>query len=112
MAIEKGHSVVTSDLVTEAMDRFMPGYSRRQTTKLAEALAFEKAREGQVSVCKQCSSVALLANPVRCTQCGGTEFEMVTKEAVDEIEASEAGPTRRPRTMAASCGGRRSRARR
>ena len=91
LALEQGHSVVTSDLVTEAMDRFMPGYTSKQTEKLAEALAFEKARSGQVSICKGCSTVAMVANPVRCTMCGGEEFETVSKETVDEIEAAEGG---------------------
>ena len=91
LALEKGHSVVTSDLVTEAMDRFMPRSTAKQTEALAEALAFDKARGGQVSICKQCSTVALVADPVRCTMCGGADFDRVTKEIVDKIAAAEGG---------------------
>ena len=56
LALEQGHSVVTSDLVGEAMDRFMPKYAGKKTQQLAEALALEKAREQQVSICQQCST--------------------------------------------------------
>ena len=31
LALEQGHSVVTSDLVGEAMDRFMPKYAGKKT---------------------------------------------------------------------------------
>ena len=91
LAIEKGHSVVTSDLVTEAMDRFMPKSASAQTEKLAEALAFEKAREQVVSVCKKCGVTAREANPVKCPVCSGVEFEVVTPEMIDQIVEAEGG---------------------
>ena len=91
LALEKGHSVVTSDLVTEAMERFMPKASQRATNKLAEALAFDKARREVVSVCKQCGTVALVPNPVKCTMCGSEEFEVVTPDMVDSMAAAEGG---------------------
>ncbi len=91
LALEHGHSVVTSDLVTEAMDRFMPKSSQRMTNQLAEALAFEKAREQQVSVCKVCSTVALIPDPKKCSMCGGEEFEVIAPELIEEIAAAEGG---------------------
>ena len=91
LAIEKGHSVVSSDLVTEAMDRFMPKGSAKATEKLAEALAFEKARRQEVALCKGCGVAARVPDPVRCTVCGGTEFEIVAPEVIDQIVASEGG---------------------
>jgi len=91
LAIEKGHSVVSSDLVTEAMDRFMPKGTAQATEKLAEALAFEKARRREVALCKACGIAARVPDPVRCTVCGGTEFEVVAPEVVDEIIAAEGG---------------------
>jgi nucleotide-binding universal stress UspA family protein len=91
LAIEKGHSVVSSDLVTEAMDRFMPKGTARATEQLAEALAFDKARKQQVSLCRGCGIAARVPDPVRCTVCGSTEFEVVAPEVIDRIVASEGG---------------------
>jgi nucleotide-binding universal stress UspA family protein len=91
LALEQGHSVVTSDLVTEAMERFMPKASQRATAKLAETLAFEKAKQDTVAACKKCGTVALVANPVQCTMCDSTDFDTVTPEMVDAMVEAEGG---------------------
>lgn len=91
LALEKGHSVVTSDLVTEAMARFMPKASQGATNKLAEALAYDRAKRQGSSACKQCGTVALVADAVKCTMCGATEFETLTPEMLDQIAAAEGG---------------------
>ena len=91
LALEKGHSVVTSDLVTEAMERFMPGASRKATTQLAEALAFEKARRDPTSVCRECGAVAMVAEAEKCSSCGATDFDVITPELIDEIAQAEGG---------------------
>ncbi len=91
LALEKGHSVVTSDLVTEAMERFMPGASQKKTNQLAEALAFERARRQPAYVCRACATVALVQEPETCATCGGTEFDALTPELLDEIAEAEGG---------------------
>jgi len=91
LALEHGHSVVSSDLVTEAMERFMPKASSAATEKLAEALAFEKARKEAVSICTSCGMAARIPNPRRCTVCGGEEFESVTPEILEKIAQDEGG---------------------
>ncbi len=91
LALEKGHSVVTSDLVTEAMMRFMPGASQKATTQLAEAIAFERAKKQATSVCRQCATVAMVASPEKCASCGATEFDVVTPELIDAIANAEGG---------------------
>lgn len=91
LAIEKGHSVITSNLLDEAMDRFMPKSAAERTAKLAEAIAFEAARTRPVSMCKRCGITALEANPAACPVCSGTVFETITPEVVAAIEASEGG---------------------
>lgn len=93
LAIEQGHSVVSSDLVTQAMDRFMPKGTAKATEQLAEALAFDKARREQVSLCKGCGIAARVPDPVRCTVCGGTDFEVVAPEVIDRIAEGEGGTT-------------------
>jgi len=91
LALEQGHSVVSSDLVTEAMDRFMPKRSAKLTEKLAEALAIDKARREAVSICTACGVAARTADPEVCTVCGGREFEVVEPEVLERIAAAEGG---------------------
>ena len=91
LALEHGHSVVSSDLVTEAMERFMPKRSGEMTEKLAEALALDKARREPVSICKGCGVAAKVPDPAVCTVCGGTDFEVVEPEVLDRIADAEGG---------------------
>jgi len=91
LAIEQGHSVVTSDLVTEAMDRFMPKSAAERTEKLAEALAFERAKTQPTSICRKCGVTAREAEPVKCTVCGANDFELITPEVIEQIVAAEGG---------------------
>ena len=44
LAVEKGHSVITSDLLDEAMERYMPK-GAKAATKLAEAVVLEHAAD-------------------------------------------------------------------
>jgi nucleotide-binding universal stress UspA family protein len=91
LAVEKGHSVVTNTLVTEAMERFMPKQTSQTTTKLAESLAIEHARRNPVSICRKCGVAASTAEPSKCSVCGATDFEVVTQEMVEKIAAAEGG---------------------
>jgi len=91
LAVEQGHSVVDSSLINIAMDRFMPKQTSLATEKLAEALAFSKAKKAIVSMCKHCGVTASEAAPVKCSVCGGGEFETITSEVVDAIIESEGG---------------------
>lgn len=93
LAIEQGHSVVSSDLVTEAMERFMPKGTARATERLAEAIAFDKARREEVSICKSCGIAARVPDPQRCTVCGGSDFERVDPGVIEQIAAGEGGTT-------------------
>lgn len=91
LAVEKGHSVITSNLLDEAMDRFMPKSAAERTAKLAEAIAFEAARSRPVSMCLRCGVTALEASPAVCTVCGGKQFEVITPEVIAAIESEEGG---------------------
>lgn len=91
LALEKGHSVVSSDLIDEAMDRFMPKRSQDRTARLAEAIAFEKAREDAVWACTSCATVARGRQPARCSSCSGTDFQVVTAAMITQMEADEGG---------------------
>ena len=56
LALEKGHSVITSAVIDEAMDRFMPKSASALNKALAEAVALERAKSGPVSMCRAAAS--------------------------------------------------------
>jgi nucleotide-binding universal stress UspA family protein len=91
LALEKGHSVVTSAVIDEAMDRFMPKSASTATKALAEAVALERARSGPVSMCRACGVTATQTGAVRCTVCGAADFEVITREMIERIAEVEGG---------------------
>jgi hypothetical protein len=90
LAIEKGHSVITSDVLDDAMERYMPTSSATDTARLAEALAIEKARRESAHMCRTCGITAF-GEAVKCSVCGGTTFDVITAEMLDQIAALEGG---------------------
>jgi len=91
LALEKGHSVVTSAVIDEAMDRFMPKSASAATKALAEAVALERAKSGPVSMCRACGVTATQSGAVRCTVCGATDFEVISREMIERIAEVEGG---------------------
>lgn len=91
LALEKGHSVVTSAVIDEAMDRFMPKSASAATKALAEAVALERAKSGPVSMCRSCGVTATQSGAVICTVCGASDFEVISQEMIERIAAVEGG---------------------
>ncbi len=91
LALEKGHSVITSAVIDEAMDRFMPKSASSATRALAEAVALERAKSGPVSMCRACGVAATQSDAVRCTVCGASDFEVISHEMIERIAAVEGG---------------------
>jgi nucleotide-binding universal stress UspA family protein len=91
LALEKGHSVITSAVIDEAMDRFMPRSASAATRALAEAVALERAKSGPVSLCRACGVAATQSDAVRCTVCGASDFEVISHEMIEKIAAVEGG---------------------
>ena len=91
LALEKGHSVITSAVIDEAMDRFMPKSASAATKALAEAVALERAKSGPVSMCRACGVAATQSGAVKCTVCGATDFEVISQEMIEKIAAVEGG---------------------
>jgi nucleotide-binding universal stress UspA family protein/Zn finger protein HypA/HybF involved in hydrogenase expression len=91
LALEKGHSVITNAVIDEAMDRFMPKGASAATKALAEAVALERAKSGPVSMCRSCGVTATQTGAVKCTVCGGTDFEVISQEMIERIAAVEGG---------------------
>ncbi len=91
LAIEQGHSVITNSVLDDAMDRYMPKYTARETAQLAEAVAIEKARKDGAAICRKCGVTASEPDPVKCGVCGGDTFEKITVEMIERIAAMEGG---------------------
>jgi nucleotide-binding universal stress UspA family protein len=91
LAVEQGHSVITSAIIDEAMKRYMPMDTARQTAKLAEAVAIERARADSLSICKKCGVTAAKADPEKCSVCGAAEFERISEEMLERIVEMEGG---------------------
>src|SRR3990172_5809944 len=91
LALEKGHSVITSAVIDEAMDRFMPKRAQDATKALAEAVALERAKSRPVSMCRSCGVTATQPDAVRCTVCGASDFEVISQEMIEKIAAVEGG---------------------
>jgi len=91
LALEKGHSVITSAVIDEAMDRFMPKSASAATKALAEAVALERAKSGPVSMCRACGVTATQSGAVKCTVCGATDFEVISREMIEKIAEVEGG---------------------
>jgi nucleotide-binding universal stress UspA family protein len=89
LALEKGHSVVTSSLLDEAMARFMP--KQAPIERLAEAVAVGRAQERPLAICKDCGLTASEPEPAVCSVCGGKAFELLTAEMAEDLVRREGG---------------------
>jgi nucleotide-binding universal stress UspA family protein len=92
-AMERGHSVVTSDVIEQAMEAFMPGYTGRMMGKVAKVLAIEKVRADQqlTYICEVCGYTAKTGNPARCPVCQASaeQFQVIDRQVVEAIAAAE-----------------------
>jgi hypothetical protein len=92
-AIERGHSVVTSDVIEQAMEAFMPGYTGKMMGKVAKVLAIEKVRNEQMLtyICSGCGYTAKAENPTRCPVCKATaeQFQVIDRKVVEAIAEAE-----------------------
>ena len=92
-AMERGHSVVTSDVIEQAMEAFMPGYTGRMMGKVAKVLAIEKVRDDRqlTYICEVCGYTAKTENPAQCPVCQATaeHFQVIDRQVVEAIAAAE-----------------------
>jgi nucleotide-binding universal stress UspA family protein len=92
-AMERGHSVVTSDVIEQAMEAFMPGYTGRMMGKVAKVLAIEKVRDDRqlTYICEVCGYTAKAENPARCPVCQApaAHFQVIDRQVVEAIAAAE-----------------------
>jgi len=90
---EKGHSVITSDLLDEAMDRYMPKGARRDQARREHRA---RARPGEVDLdLPQVRRVGPLRR-IRwfARSAAGKTFQVISPEMVEEIIEGKAAPRR------------------
>ena len=92
-AMEGGHSVVTSDIIEQAMVAFMPGYTGKMMGKAAKVLAIDKVRQesGLTYICSSCGYTAKSENPTKCPVCSATadQFQVIDRQVVEAIAEAE-----------------------
>jgi len=91
LAIEQGHSVITNAVLDDAMERYMPKYTARETEKLAESIALQLARSRPTFICRSCGVTSMEADPKSCSVCGGHAFDQITEEMLERIAEMEGG---------------------
>jgi len=94
-AMERGHSIITNDIISEVMALFMP----KTAGKLQEA-ALEIAKEkvtslgasgAEVYICSTCGKLVRGTKPVLCTVCNapGEAFGRVTPQDLEDLSERE-----------------------
>jgi nucleotide-binding universal stress UspA family protein len=96
-AIEQGHTVITNNVIDEAMAIFMPVRMAEKMQILAEDLAVAELRRAQAdstAICSVCGYTVKGPNPVAvCPVCraGADAFQIVSREVVEAIAGQEGG---------------------
>lgn len=92
-AIERGHSIISSDIVDQATEAFMPSGTARLMGKAAKALAIDRLRQDPrpTAICRVCGYTAKAENPVKCPVCGATadQFQVIDPQVVEAIAQAE-----------------------
>ncbi len=92
-ALERGHSVVTSSVIDQVMEIFMPKRTAELTGRAALELAVEQIRSSDVPafLCDVCGHVAREMKPVQCPVCrsGSEKFQTIDKTVVEALAGEE-----------------------
>jgi len=94
-AMERGHSVVTSSVIDQVMEIFMPKRTAEAAGRAALELAVERIRSSDISafLCEVCGHVAREVKPVQCPVCrsGSEKFQTIDKTVVEALAGEEGG---------------------
>lgn len=94
-ALERGHSVVTSSVIDQVMEIFMPKRTAEVASRAAFELAVERIRSSDMSafLCEICGHVAREVKPVQCPVCrsGSEKFQTIDKGVVEALASQEGG---------------------
>jgi nucleotide-binding universal stress UspA family protein len=97
-ALERGHSVITTDIVEGAMSTLMPPSAMQRMGIIAENVALDEVQaleDGVTYVCRDCGYAARDFKPAVCAVCGSPpeSFEKIDKEALEKIVPLEGDVT-------------------
>lgn len=92
-ALDRGHSVITSSVIDQVMEIFMPNRTAEVAGRAALELAIERIRSSNLSVflCEVCGYIAREVKPVGCPVChaGSEKFQMIDKTVVEALASRE-----------------------
>ena len=93
-ALERGHSVITSNVIDEAMGDVLPP-GAAAAMGLAAKVAKQQSAEHSVYICTDCGYTARNQLPVKCVICGasGKEFTKIDKAAMESNDGKESNVT-------------------
>jgi nucleotide-binding universal stress UspA family protein len=91
-AMERGHSVISSELIDQAIGDIMPAHAARAMgapggRAIEHGMADGSARA--TWICRRCGRAARGERPVQCPVCGETEFGGIDKAAVEAAARAE-----------------------
>lgn len=91
-AMERGHSVISSELIDQAIGDIMPAHAARAMGAAggrAVERGMEDGAERATWICRRCGRAARGERPVRCPVCGDSDFGGIDKAAVESAARSE-----------------------
>ncbi|MGH7776497.1 MAG: universal stress protein [Candidatus Dormibacterales bacterium] len=93
-AMERGHSVISSDLIDRAIGEIMPAHAARAMgveSRASFPSGMEEAATCPTWICRRCGRAARDVKPVRCPACGESDFAGIDKEAMTVMAGREGG---------------------
>ncbi len=92
-ALERGHSVISSSVIEQAVGDLMPPAHAKSLGYEAppRPRSMEEASEQETWICRHCGRAARRLRPAVCPVCGGDDFQAIDKESVARQAATEGG---------------------
>jgi len=94
-AMERGHSVITTKVVEDAMATILPESAMKAMGIIAENVAVNSIEFGNTEtyICSNCGYAARGFKPAVCSVCGGAaeQFQLLDKEAISNLVPLEGG---------------------
>ncbi|MBO0708411.1 MAG: universal stress protein, partial [Candidatus Dormibacteraeota bacterium] len=92
-ALERGHSVISSSVIEQAVGDLMPPQHARSLgyETPPRPRSMEEASDQETWICRRCGRAARRLRPVACPVCGSDDFQAIDKDSVARQAAAEGG---------------------